>query len=341
MGYIFSTYVMSMGLPFERWVQRLSELAQEESNPQRFLAKAVQHMLDMPWLKGVEWTVPNSQGEVGSRTAHATRVAFGDLTLVIHTRWEPSPAILLHLNLLARMVGHFYDAKRRDQVQRQHAYAHAVYETGARLTHDVKNLLQSLKSLCAAAATTTPEQAPALQALMQRQLPQIAQRLNTALDKLRAPQPIEPTLVGAAEWWDALVQRYMGRNIDFAWNGPQVAATLPAELFDAVADNLIENSLNKSAPARVQIRVLFGPEDGGKLRVCDDGAAISGSVAGQLFEAPVASQTGFGIGLYQSSKLAAQFGYRLALETNRPGAVCFVLAREGASARPVNTRRVA
>lgn len=327
MGYMLSTYVMSLGLPFERWVQRLSELAQEEPNPQRFLAKAVQHMLDMPWVKGVEWTVPNSQGEVGTRTTHATRAAFGDLTLIIHTRWEASPAILLHLKLLARMVGHFYDAKRRDQVQRQHAYAHAVYETGARLTHDVKNLLQSLKSLCSAAATSTPEQAVALQALMQRQLPQIAQRLNTALDKLRAPQPIEATFVGAREWWDGLVQRYAGRNIEFTTDGVVTDDKLPAELFDAVADNLIENALNKSGMPRVRMRVVFSAADGGTLSVHDDGAAIPGTVAAQLFEAPVASQTGLGIGLYQSSKLAAQFGYRLTLARNRPGEVRFVLTR--------------
>ena len=52
------------------------------------------------------------------------------------------------------------------------AYTQAVYETGSRLTHDVKNLLQSLKTLCSAAEYSQPDQAASLQTLMQRQLPQ-------------------------------------------------------------------------------------------------------------------------------------------------------------------------
>ena len=72
-------------------------------------------------------------------------------------RWSLSPAMLLHLKLLTQMVGHFYDAKRREEAQRQRAYTQAIYETGARLTHDVKNLLQSLRSLCAAVETSSAE----------------------------------------------------------------------------------------------------------------------------------------------------------------------------------------
>ena len=330
-GYMLSSYLMSLGLPFERWVQRLSELAQEETQPHRFLAQALQHMLDMPWVRGVEWKAPGGQGEFGTRTVYSTAVEFSDLKLVIHTRWEVSPAILLHLKLLARMVGHFYDAKRREQIQRQNAYTHAIYETGARLTHDVKNLLQSLKSLCAAAATSTPEQAGALTALMQRQLPQITQRLNTTLEKLRSPLQGEASEIEAADWWDKLVQRYSGRSIEFSLDGALRSLKLPAELFDGVADNLIENAFNKSAEAtELEIRVSFSCDDGGTLAVADNGAAIANGVATQLFDGPVASRTGFGVGLYQSSKLAAKFGYRLALVANAPGNVCFGLTSEKA-----------
>ena len=64
------------------------------------------------------------------------------------------------------------------------------------------------------------------------------------------------------------------------------------------------------------------------LTVCDNGAPMSKNIAAQLFEGPVDSQTGFGICLYQSSKLAAQFGYRLALTANSPGTICFALTNE-------------
>jgi signal transduction histidine kinase len=341
-GYLLSSYLMSLGLPFERWVQTLAQLAQQETQPQRFLALALQHMLDMPWVRGVEWRTPQGEGEFGNRTAHATPLESGELKLVIHTRWTVSPAVLLHLKLLAQMVGHFYEAKQREQVQRQNAYTHAIYETGARLTHDVKNLLQSLKALCSAAANTTPAQAQALQALMQRQLPQITQRLNTTLDKLRAPRDAELNEVDARTWWDALLQRYSVRSIAFELADDVSGLTLPAELFDSVADNLIENAFNKSSETgALEVRVRFSSAARGTLTVCDNGAAISRSVAQQLFEAPVASQTGYGVGLYQSSRLAAQSGYRLELASNAPGAVCFTLCAAAGRLGAVPRRHVA
>jgi len=63
--------------------------------------------------------------------------------------------------------------------------------------------------------------------------------------------------------------------------------------------------------------------------VCDNGAAVPKNVADQLFDAPVTSQTGLGVGLYHSARQAAPLGYRLALTVNEAGTVCFVLAREG------------
>src|SRR5690606_27517825 len=124
-----------------------------------------------------------------------------------------------------------YDAKRREQIQRQSAYTQAIYETGARLTHDVKNLLQSLRSLCSAVETSRAEEAEALQTLMQRQLPQITQRLNITLDKLRSPQPADATQVDASVWWQGLIQRYSGHSISFEAEGAPSDLKLPAELF--------------------------------------------------------------------------------------------------------------
>ena len=131
-------------------------------------------------------------------------------------------------------------------------------------------------------------------------------------------------------WWEGLIQRYTGRNIHFQVDGPVKDLKLPSELFDSVADNLIENASNKAAGgAGVQVRVTFSPAHGGTLAVCDNGAALAKATADQLFEAPVASQTGLGIGLYHSARQAAQLGYRLAIAANEPGMVCFVLTKEG------------
>jgi hypothetical protein len=78
-------------------------------------------------------------------------------------------------------------------------------------------------------------------------------------------------------------------------------------------------------------RVIFSAADRGALTVSDNGPAVSKSVAQELFSAPVHSQNGFGVGLYQSSWLAADFGYTLSLNANDPGMVSFVLASQPAA----------
>ena len=328
-GHILSRYLMSLGLPFEQWIQRLAAIAEQETQPQRFLALALQHILELPWVTGLEWESRLGQGSHGTASQYSAEFSFQDLRLKIYTRWALSPAVLLHLKLLTQMVGHFYDAKRREQIQRQSAYTQAIYETGARLTHDVKNLLQSLRSLCAAVETSEAHESQALQTLLQRQLPQITQRLNVTLDKLRSPQPADATQADAAAWWEGLIQRYNGRNIQFQTDGSPRDLKVPGELFDSTADNLIENALNKAAGGNhIQVRVTFSPARGGTLTVCDNGAAIARATADQLFTAPVTSQTGLGVALYQSARQATQLGYRLALAANEAGVVCFVLTKE-------------
>ena len=138
--------------------------------------------------------------------------------------------MLLHLKLLTQMVGHFYDAKRREQAQRQNAYTQAIYETGARLTHDVKNLLQSLRSLCAAVDTSDADQAGALQALMQRQLPD-PQRLN-GRSPSSGPHQVDPR--GDRRVVGALV-RHGARNVSPVAAHQDVK--LPEEMFESGADN--------------------------------------------------------------------------------------------------------
>ena len=49
-------------------------------------------------------------------------------------------------------------------------------------------------------------------------------------------------------------------------------------------------------------------------------------IAPGLMRAPVSSRGGLGIGLYQAARQAGAAGYRLALESNRDGNVCFALS---------------
>jgi signal transduction histidine kinase len=286
----------------------------------------------MPWVTGLEWRTARASGEFGRRSGHVTELPAGEAALRVYTRWQPSPAVLLHTKLLAQMVGHFYHAKQREQAQRQNAYTQAIYETGSRLTHDVKNLLQSLHSLCAAAETAGPDQTAALQALMQRQLPQITQRLSATLEKLHAPRPADARVMDAHAWWQSVVQRYGARDVRFSLEVAAVAGDcIPAELFDGVADNLIENALGKRGEgAEPGVTVSFSPASGGRLAVCDSGAPVPADVARQLFAAPITSASGLGVGLYHAARLAGETGYRLTLRANEAGRVCFELARKDA-----------
>ena len=326
LGHLMSRYLMSLGLPFERWVKSLADLAERERDPARFLTLAAQELCALPWVSGVNWQVSSGSGELGHPSRFQAEYTFQDVTLTFHTNWPLSPALLLHLKLLTQMLGHFYQAKLREEIQRENAYTQAIHETGARLTHDVKNLLQSLRSLCAAVDSSGADEAAALQGLISRQLPQITQRLTTTLEKLQTPGKSVSTQSDAAAWWSGLKQRYTRSEISFTLSGPIAGFMLPLELFDSVAENLLQNAIAKSQQhADIRISVEFAADGGGTLRVFDSGNAVPQSTAAKLLAAPVPSQNGFGIGLYHSARQAEQLGYRLELVENCNGAVCFQL----------------
>ncbi len=324
---LLSRYLLGLGLPFEQRMRRLAELAQAETRPEQFLRSALTYMLDLPWVTGYGWTSSLSNGEVGRQSAHAEQFETGSAQLTMYSVRPCSPAVLLHMNLLMQMVGHFYEAQRREQSRQQAVYTQAIYEAGARLTHDVKNLLQSLRSICAAAEMRGADD-NAFRALVQRQLPQITQRLGATLDKLKSPEMITGSEVAAAIWWRGLQTRHADRSVVFETQGELADVRLPAELFDSVADTLIENALYKGTQGgTVWVSVMLAP--GPRLRVCDDGAPVPPAITAQLLLAPVASDSGLGVGLYQAATFAEQSGYTLKLVENSRGSVCFELKRAG------------
>jgi len=324
---LLSRYLLGLGLPFEQRMRRLSRLAHSETQPEQFLSIALSDMEDLPWVTGFSWATKMSAGAVGKESAHVDRFDTGPVEVTMYSTAPCSPAILLHMNFLMQMVGHFYEAQRQEKLRQQSAYAQAIYQTGARLTHDIKNLLQSLRSLCAAAEMRGADD-NAFRALVQRQLPQITKRLGSTLEKLRSPELVTDGDVEASIWWRTLHSRYVGRSVVFETEGQITGMELPVELFDSTIDTLIENALYKAAQGaaiRVTVTLAAGP----RLRVCDDGAAVPAAIAAQLLKAPVASDSGLGVGLFQAATFARQSGYALTLAENRPGRVCFELMRVG------------
>jgi len=324
----FSRYLFSIGLPVEKWLFFLAELSKSEERPDRFLSEGVAGLARMSWISGATWDAGAQHGEAGTRTEHAVLYGGPELKMTIYSRYRTSPALQWHMLLLGQLLGEFYAAKLREQKLGQASYLQAVHETGARLTHDVKNLLQSLNALCSVAGQ---DDSAGLQALIRRQLPAITQRLSATLDKLQRPGDGEAQLVPLHEWWDALTRQYQAQGVEFSAADLEPGMRVPKALFDSVADNLLQNAIAKRVSgSEVRIRASLECREGPELRVHDSGHAVPGEVSGSLLLAPVPSRVGLGIGLYQAARHAEKSGYALKLEENRDGAVRFALAPAGA-----------
>ncbi len=323
-----SRYLFSIGMPLERWLYFLAELLQTEPRPDRFLAEGVGGLARLPWVSGARWRTATDAGETGEATAHAVEHANRGFSLTIYSRYRTSPVLHWHLTLLAQVLGEFYLAKLREERLREQSYVQAVHETGARMTHDVKNLLQSLNVLCAVALRPEAEDTPEQRALLRRQLPVIAQRLSGTLEKLQHPRPGGEERIDAAEWWGGLGRQYRESGVAFVERGLRPGLSIPRAMAESVADNLLQNALAKrKADPSVQVRAELQCAGGLQFRVCDSGKAVPAEIERGLFQAPLRSTTdGLGIGLYQSSRQAQANGYSLALERNRDGDVCFLLA---------------
>jgi signal transduction histidine kinase len=215
----------------------------------------------------------------------------------------------------------------REEKLRQASYLQAVHETGARTTHDIKNLLQSLNVLCSVAVRDDGRDAAQLQALVRRQLPVVAERLAQTLERLQRPQPADALHVPARAWWDSLARQYQEEGVELEAVQLPAEARVPGALFDSVSDNLIRNALGKrAAQGALRVRVSLQAGERLVLRVCDTGEAIPAAVAAGLLRAPVDSDVGLGIGLYQAARQAAAAGFELRLEANVDGNVCFALS---------------
>lgn len=332
-GGLISRYLMSIGLPVEQWLQALSNLALREEDPQAFLEQAcVEIAQRLPWVRGGEWMAGTSRGSFGVSDGRRSEFSHGGMVLVLYTLHAPSPTLIWHYNLLAQLLAQFHADKQRALALKQLSYMQAIHETGARLTHDVKNLLQSLNTLCSAGVEPGAESSLEYQSLLRRQLPAITDRLAETLAKLNAPQGMASARrVAAADWWRDLGQRMAALEwIGFGSETP-LAGDLPGDVFSGVADNLIRNAAEKhlgEPSLRVEMR-LAQTADGFELMVCDNGSAISDAIASSLFLGPVSSESGYGIGLYQAARYAKAAGYRLELAENRPGRVCFRLMTAG------------
>ncbi|MGH8478733.1 MAG: sensor histidine kinase [Gammaproteobacteria bacterium] len=334
-----------MNVPLERWLAELARLAGREKTPEGFIRSASETLARLPWLQGVGYRVAKAGGVVGKPTAHALELGHGDLNIVLYARRPLRPGLRVHCKLLVELLVHFHTTKVREIELARRAHLEAVYETGARVAHDIKNLLQSLNTLTTALSLDMappklppiqggPDRQHRVQEILTRQLPLIIDRLQSALTKLQKPEKTSNPETALGGWWREAEDHHASMGVEFRnliHDGIRDARRIPGDLFHSVLDNLLENAYYKRrVDPRLDITVTLASRDGRlSLTVCDTGSVIGPETAGQLFKQPVPSRSGYGIGLYQAAKRAEMMGYTLGLTRNRPGRVCFeLLARE-------------
>ncbi|MEX2480816.1 MAG: ATP-binding protein [Gammaproteobacteria bacterium] len=324
--------VLNIGTPFEAWLGNIANLAAQRDDAQDFLEAAIDLLNEIPWIAGVEWRTSHATGMVGTRSRHHLGVAGDAITVTLFAERGFSAALLAHCHLLIQVLGHFYVAKLRENKEADEAHLRAIYATGARLTHDIKNLLQSLDTLAGALGTAaTPAQEQRGFSLLKRRLPDIARRLHRALDKLERPTLPQTEYITAAAWWQTLHEHVGDKTIALEARLDQPERLLPRDCFDSIVDNFLDNARHKVAAAQAQaIHVgLTADHSGVVCTVSDDGQAIPADVVRRLFHAPVDSLSGHGIGLFQAARQAELAGCSVRLAENRDGAVRFSVHYSG------------
>jgi len=324
---LWSSYMLNIGTPFENWLTELSRLSQQQNDPEDFLKIAFNELLTLNWINGVQWESMQSKGESGECNTYKSQFVTNNLTIYIYTSNRMGGALHVHCNLLVQLVENFYVAKIKEKILTQQTHLKAVYETGARITHDIKNLLQSFQAITSIIThDSSGTNLEVSRQVLKKQLPNLTQRLQLALDKLQTPQNQDTEEIYVKDWWADLQKRNAQNNIIFQQeiNGDP---TIPVDLFDSVVDNLLENIQAKRIDEpEINITIsLVCNVDMTCVLVCDSGSMIPKDISKDLLSNTINSENGLGIGLYQARKHAQIFNYDLKLAHNQPGRVCFEL----------------
>jgi signal transduction histidine kinase len=327
---LLENYLLNIGGPFEQWFTHISSLESHTSlRPENFLATALRYLMQQHWICGVGWKTEYDEGIEGGISSNKVSIDDEKLSLTLFTYTPVGPSLALHSKLLLSVLTFYYRAKLQEQEIIKQAHMQAIYETGSKLTHDVKNILQSTKtmSLIIHDEETEPEE---LMSILKKQMPLLTQRLNTTLEKLRSPQIDQeaslPSTGSLLKWWNSLQTRYSGRQIQFTADIKE-DCEIPIDIFTTVIENLLDNARNKRhREPDLDITVnLVSNDIKLQLSVTDTGSAINKQIARQLFREVVSSQDGYGIGLYQCQELARNNGYNLSIGNNTEGEVSFLL----------------
>ena len=324
---LMSRYLLSIGLPFEQWIRNIAAHAEIETNSDSFLTAAMHELAELNWVSGLMLQTEHSKQQIGESSAYVSTYNFQQMHLTLYSRWQFTPTMYLHVQLLTQILGDFYDAKRREETISKNTYMQTLYETGSRLTHDIKNILQSLGTLSAAVEQNHEAGNDAkLIELIKMQLPRLSQRLANTLTKLELPSVERKNQAKVSVWWKSFKQINAHHKVTFEVPGDFPKTDIDTDVLDSVVDNLLQNALEKTKrEPNIEISVMLMPSRHFCLEVTDTGLAIPNEIANKLFKSNVSSRNGLGVGLYHAAQQAKQSGYELSLVDNVDGEVRFRL----------------
>lgn len=328
LGVLWNRYSMSIGSPFESWINTLTTLIEEEYlTPSEFLQSACDKLTENDWLNGISWISKNNLITSGQLQGYEVLQTIQKKTNIqLFFKSDPGEALKQHTDLLLRMAYQFYSAKKNQQKIRMQEHFETIHHTGARLTHDIKNILQSIKtSLSIIQLEPNIEHNKPLK-LLDQNLQQISSRLENTLNKLKKPElNTRYKLIQLSQWVATFQNEYSNELVSFTTE-IRNDIEVPTELLDSVISNLINNARNKNDVSNIKIQVLCDHQLL-FISVCDNGHKMQDSTAETLFKNPISGGQGMGIGLYQSAIMAQSFGYELELMINEPERVCFSLVQ--------------
>ncbi len=329
LGQKWEQHILNIGNPFENWVNETALLGKNKKlKPEIFLQFSIEHLLNLPWVSGISWQSGNENEFHGITSKHIFIFEEDNLKMKLYSHIPMGSALKIHAQLLMQLMSYFYQSKLREVTLKNQTHLKAVYETGSKLTHDIKNILQALQTLTGVVQDSNdPEQS---HELLEKQLPLLTQRLQNTLDKLQTKTDTGQNFKLLSEWWKELQSRYHGRDINF--NGStEKDIEIDTDVFDTILENLLENARSKrrNKPETNITATIHASEKYHYIEVRDSGDPVPESKENILFNQILPSKDGYGIGLYQSAQLAKRNNYQLILTENKKGGVCFRFTSSG------------
>lgn len=326
LGVLWNRYSMSIGSPFEAWINTLTTLIEQTYlTPIEYLQSACDNLTETEWLDGLDWVTQHHKISSGTTSHFKTTHPLSDQSYVdLYFKTDPGTALKQHTQLLIRMANQFYLAKKNQDKIKTQEHFETIHHTGARLTHDIKNILQSIKTSLSIIhlepdlATKKPLK------LLDQNLTQISERLESTLNKLKTPQFNAKSLnVSLNKWLYQFTQGITDARVNIQ-SSLKYNPSVPTDLLDSAINNLLTNALRKPEATSIQLQINADKELL-YISVKDDGNKMDDETADHLFKKPVSSGQGMGIGLYQSAIMANAFNFELDLISNEDGEVCFSL----------------